>query len=116
MHLVGRQTPASGCCASAKRLSDAGGGKGVKDEKGRKKKKVGDEEEEEEETYYDAMKKDMGDRAARTKVGKDPLIFHVYTLVIICRHPSSGNCSPIPLSLVIPLNSFWPSPGSTQYV
>ena len=48
----------------------AGGGKGVKDRKGRKKKKVGDAEEEEEETYYDAMKKDMGDRAARTKVNK----------------------------------------------
>ena len=47
----------------------AGGGKGVKDGKGQqKKKKSPDEEEEEGETYYDAMKKDMGDRAARTKV------------------------------------------------
>ncbi len=47
----------------------AGGGKGVKDGKGGKKKKKAEEEgEEEEETYYDAMKKDMGDRAARTKV------------------------------------------------
>ena len=47
----------------------SGGGKGVKDGKGRKKKKAGAEEEEaEEDTYYDAMKKDMGDRAARTKV------------------------------------------------
>lgn len=45
-----------------------GGGKGVKDGKGQKKKKHADEEEEEGETYYDAMKKDMGDRAARTKV------------------------------------------------
>ena len=46
-----------------------GGGKGVKDGKDKKsKKKAGDEEEAEEETYYDAMKKDMGDRAARTKV------------------------------------------------
>ncbi len=51
-------------------LDGAGGGKGVKDGKGRKQKKAGDEEDEEEETYYDAMKKDMGDRAARTKVGK----------------------------------------------
>ena len=48
----------------------AGGGKAVKDVKGRKKKKAGDAEEEEEETYYDAMKKDMGDRAARIKVGE----------------------------------------------
>ena len=47
----------------------AGGSKGVKDGKDKKsKKKAGDEEEAEEETYYDAMKKDMGDRAARTKV------------------------------------------------
>ena len=47
----------------------AGGGKGVKDGKDKKSKnKVGDEEEAEEETYYDAMKKEMGDRAARTKV------------------------------------------------
>ena len=46
-----------------------GGGKGVKDGKDKKsKKKAGDEEEAEEETYYDAMKKDMGVRAARTKV------------------------------------------------
>lgn len=45
-----------------------GGGKGVKDGKDKKsKKKAGDEEEAEEETYYDAMKKEMGDRAARTK-------------------------------------------------
>lgn len=47
-----------------------GGGKAVKDGKGHKKKKAPDAEEEEEETYYDAMKKDMGDRAARTKVCK----------------------------------------------
>ena len=51
-------------------VAGAGGGKGVKDGKGRKKKKAGEEEEEGEDTYYDAMKKDMGDRAARTKVGK----------------------------------------------
>lgn len=50
-------------------LRCAGGGKGVKDGKDKKsKKKAGVEEEAEEETYYDAMKKDMGDRAARTKV------------------------------------------------
>ena len=48
--------------------SSAGGGKGVKDGKGKQKKKAQDEEAGEEDTYYDAMKKDMGDRAARTKV------------------------------------------------
>ncbi|KAL3145804.1 hypothetical protein ABBQ38_015181 [Trebouxia sp. C0009 RCD-2024] len=52
---------------------DVGGGKGVKDGKGRQKKKVGDEEDEEEDTYYDAMKKDMGNRAARTKATMDEL-------------------------------------------
>ena len=37
--------------------------------KGRKKSMQGEEEDEDaEETYYDAMKKDMTDRAARTKV------------------------------------------------
>ena len=48
-----------------------GGGKGVKEKpgKGPKKSMQGEEEEEgAEETYYDAMKKDMTDRAARTKV------------------------------------------------
>ena len=54
----------------AKSLHVAGGSKAVKDGKGHKKKKGADAEEEEEETYYDAMKKDMGDRAARTKVHK----------------------------------------------
>lgn len=50
----------------------AGGGKGIKEKPGkaRKKNMQGDEDEQEaaEETYYDAMKKDMTDRAARTKV------------------------------------------------
>lgn len=49
----------------------AGGGKGVKEKpgKGRKKGIQGEEAGEEEgDTYYDAMKKDMTDRAARTKV------------------------------------------------
>ncbi len=45
-----------------------GGGKGVKDGKDKKSKKKAGDEEEAEETYYDAMKKDMGNRAARTKV------------------------------------------------
>ena len=40
----------------------------MKDGKGKQKKKAEDEEAVEEDTYYDAMKKDMGDRAARTKV------------------------------------------------
>ena len=55
-----------------------GGGKGVKEKpgKGRKKSMQGEEEEEgAEETYYDAMKKDMTDRAARTKVAL-PLSIH----------------------------------------
>ena len=56
---------------NVKSVGAAGGGKAVQDGKGRKKKKsAGVEEEEEEETYYDAMKKDMGDRAARTKVAE----------------------------------------------
>ena len=40
----------------------------MKDGKGKQKKKTEEEEAGEEDTYYDAMKKDMGDRAARTKV------------------------------------------------
>lgn len=40
----------------------------MQDGKGKQKKKTEDEEAGEEDTYYDAMKKDMGDRAARTKV------------------------------------------------
>lgn len=54
---------------------DVGGRKGVKDGKGgKRKKKAGEEAEEEEgDTYYDAMKKDMGDRAARTKAVMDAL-------------------------------------------
>ena len=67
-------TVAKIACVALWSLSDlpfpiTGGGKSIKDGKGRKKKnKAADEEEEEEDTYYDAMKKDMGDRAARTKV------------------------------------------------
>ena len=57
------------CLSVMLTLLCVGGGKGVKDGKDKKsKKKAGDEEEAEEETYYDAMKKEMGDRAARTKV------------------------------------------------
>jgi len=63
-----------------------GGGKGVKDGKDRKsKKKAGDEEEAEEETYYDAMKKEMGDRAARTKVQQlDVTLYSSPTSRLLC--------------------------------
>lgn len=50
------------------RTCGAGGSKGIKDGKGKKAKGRDEEEEAEEETYYDAMKKEMGDRAAKTKV------------------------------------------------
>lgn len=85
----------------------AGGGKAVKDGKGHKKKKAADADEEEEETYYDAMKKDMGDRAARTKVYKS-VIRH-----ILCSHVfveaactlSKKKCELLP-------DSQWPYPNS----
>lgn len=47
-------------------------------------------EEEEEETYYDAMKKDMGDRAARTKVCLTPssLSFWLFRYFGLCLEQS----------------------------
>lgn len=54
-----------------------GGGKGIKEKPGKVRKKSmqgeADEEEGAEETYYDAMKKDMTDRAARTKVSQNSI-------------------------------------------
>ena len=52
-----------------------GGGAGIKDapSKKDKKAKAGDEEEEEGETFYDAMKKEMGGRLARTRAALDAL-------------------------------------------
>jgi hypothetical protein len=76
-------------------LLRVGGGKGVKDGKDKKsKKKAGDEEEAEEETYYDAMKKEMGDRAARTKVHQlDNTLYSTPTPNLLCiTHALSCMC------------------------
>lgn len=56
-------------------LCNLGGGAGVKDPSAKKDKKIASEEAEEEEpeTYYDAMKKEMGGRLARTRAALDAL-------------------------------------------
>lgn len=54
-------------------LTCSGGGAGVKDTPSKKKKAPAEVEEEEGETFYDAMKKEMGGRLARTRAALDAL-------------------------------------------
>ena len=52
---------------------ESGGGKGIRDSLITKKKGIDKDEESEEETFYDAMKREMAERAERTKAAMDTL-------------------------------------------
>lgn len=52
---------------------ESGGGKGIRDALIPKKKGINKDEESEEETFYDAMKREMAERAERTKAAMDTL-------------------------------------------